>query len=332
MLRTTLIIALSLALPAVGADKLKALIVDGQNNHNWKGTTPVLKQIMENSGRFTVDVSTTPGDLPRPPAAPRGQATAAQKAAFEKAQAEFKAKRAEAEKGRADEWAKWRPDFKKYDVLVMNYTGDKWPDEVKTGFADYVKGGGGLVIYHAANNAFPDWPEYNQMIAVGGWGGRNEKSGPYLRLRDGKWVHDPTPGRGGSHGPQHEFVVEAREPSHPILAGLPEKWRHYKDELYSELRGPATNVKVLASAYASKENKGSGENEPLLMVIEFGKGRVFHDALGHGPEQLSGLGFQVTFLRGAEWAATGKVTIPPPAPGLLNAEKVAVREVGAVRP
>lgn len=195
------------------ADKLKALIVDGQNNHSWDTTTPVLKWILEESGRFTVDITTTP------PGPPKGRVSAEQKTELEKANAPL--------------WAKWRPKFSDYAVVVTNYNGDRWPDEVRAAFEQYVRNGGGLVIFHAADNAFPDWPEFNEMIGVGGWGGRNEKSGPMLRWRDGKVVRDKTPGPGGTHGPQHEFVVEIRDTQHPITKGLPARWLHATDELYS---------------------------------------------------------------------------------------------------
>ncbi len=321
---------LSTALAATslcGAEKIKTLIVDGQNNHDWKGCTPVLQQILEQSGRFTVDVSTTPPAPPRAPQPPKGQLTPQQKAAHEAALAKHKAEKAELEKNNVAAWAQWRPKFAEYQLVLMNYTGDKWPEVVRSSFQQFVQNGGGLVIYHAADNAFPDWPEFNEMIAVGGWGGRNEKSGPMVRWRDGKVVLDNTPGAGGTHGPQHEFIVETREPNHPIMQGLPLRWKHVADELYSKMRGPAKNLTVLATAYADPNQKGTGENEPMLMTITFGQGRVFHTTLGHGPGQLNGLGFQVTLLRGAEWAATGKVTFPAPAAGALTSETAAVRPV-----
>jgi len=66
----------------------------------------------------------------------------------------------------------------------------------------------------------------------------------------------------------------------------------------------------------------------MLMAISFGKGRVFHTTLGHYVEALQGLGFQVTLARGTEWAATGKVTQPPPRPGeLTEGPKPALREL-----
>ena len=87
---------------------------------------------------------------------------------------------------------------------------------------------------------------------------------------------------------------------------------HTKDELYDSLRGPATNLHTLATAFSDPETGGTGENEPMLMVINYGNGRVFHTVLGHGPEAMADVGFIVTLQRGTEWAATGKVTQKPP--------------------
>ena len=283
---TTVCATLLLAVTAHAAP-VKALILDGQNNHDWKSTTPVIKKIIEDSGRFTVDVATSPakgGDL-----------------------------------------GSFKPKFSDYKVIVSNYNGEPWSEETKQALVAYVKGGGGFVSVHAADNAFPEWPEYNQMIAVGGWGGRDEKSGPYLRVREGKIVKDTTPGRGGSHGAQHDFLIVTREPNHPITKGLPEKWLHVKDELYDRLRGPAENVTVLATAFSSKESNGSGEDEPMLMVIPYGQGRVLHTTLGHSVEALKCVGAATALQRGAEWAATGKVTQKIPA-NFPTAEKTSSRE------
>jgi len=146
----------------------------------------------------------------------------------------------------------FKPKFADYNVVVMNYTGDDWPEEPKKALEKYVSNGGGLVSFHAADNAFVNWKEYNEMIAVGGWSGRNEKSGPYVYWQDGKIVRDMTPGPGGAHGPQHPFQIIVREADHPITKGLPEKFTHSADELYSRLRGPAKNLTVLATAFADK--------------------------------------------------------------------------------
>jgi uncharacterized protein len=319
-----LFIVLSLAaitaISVNAGEKLKALIVDGQNNHDWKSCTPVLQWIIEESGRFTVDVSTTPSEV-RGPKAPKDPQTPEQKTAHAAALAKWKADKEKT----AEAWKRWRPRFRDYSVVVCNYTGEDWPPEVRADFARFVSEGGGVVIVHAADNAFPQWPEFNEIIGVGGWGGRNEKSGPMLYWQDGTIVRDTSPGSGGTHGAQHEFVVETRDAEHPIMKGLPPRWKHASDELYSKLRGPAKNLTVLATAYAAPEKGGTGKNEPILMTISYGQGRVFHTVMGHGPGAMSGVGFQVTLQRGTEWAATGKVTLPTPKPEDLPADKAALR-------
>lgn len=264
---------------ALGARKSSALIIDGQNNHAWAQTTPLLQRYLEETGLFTVSVSTTP---------PKGGAMKA-----------------------------YRPKLSAFDVVVLNYNGEDWSKEFEGDFEKFVSSGKGLVVVHAADNAFPDWVAFNEMIGVGGWGGRNEKSGPYLRLREGKWVPDTQAGRGGSHGTQHAYVVKLRDSNHPITKGLPAEWLHAKDELYDRLRGPAKNVQILASAFSPLEMKGSGEEEPMIMVLPYGKGRVFHTCLGHGVEAMQSVDFIVTYQRGTEWVCAGKVTqkIPADFPG-----------------
>jgi type 1 glutamine amidotransferase len=255
--------------------KLKALIIDGQNNHDWKTTTPLLRKALESSGRFTVAVATSP---------PAGQLI-----------------------------SNFRPRFADYDVVVSNYNGERWPAATEKEFEAYVAGGGGFVTVHAADNSFPDWPEYNRMIGVGGWGGRNEKSGPRVFVdKSGDVVRDKSPGNGGHHGQQHEFQVRTRDAHHPITRGLPSDWMHTKDELYDSLRGPAESLHVLATAYSAPEQGGTGKHEPMLMIVEYGKGRIFHTALGHADYSMNCVGFVTTFQRGTEWAATGKVTILVP--------------------
>ena len=152
--------------PALAAEPLRALIVDGQNNHaNWPQTTQMMKKYLEDSGLFTVDLVTH---------APKGEDPS------------------------------FKPAFKNYAVVVSNFGhgAAPWPADTRTAFEDYVRGGGGFVAVHAADNSFPEWAAYNQMIGLGGWGGRNEKSGPFVYYTDeGKLVRDTAAGPGGSHGP-----------------------------------------------------------------------------------------------------------------------------------
>jgi len=259
--------------------ELKALIVTGQNNHNWEASHEILSRILVNSQVFNVDIAISPGQ--------------------------------------GEEMSDFNPVFENYDVVVLDYNGDAWDVGVQKRFENYVANGGGVVVYHAADNSFPKWEEYNKMIGLGGWYGRNEASGPYVYWRNDSIIRDMTPGHGGSHGQQHEFVVHHRETDHPILRGLPTRWMHSRDELYSELRGPAENMSVLATAYADRKKGGTGRHEPVLFTVKYGKGRIFHTVLGHvgkeAPLAAQCAGFILTLQRGAEWAATGSVTQELPA-------------------
>ena len=269
------------------ARSMKALIVTGQNNHDWKTSTPILKQILEDTGLFKVEVATSPSPG-----------------------------------GNMDDF---NLDFASCKLVVLNYSGDNWSASTQKAFVDYVSSGGGVVVYHSADNSFTQWKEYNEIIGLGGWENRNEKAGPYIYWKDGKIIRDTSPGIGGYHGYQHDFLIINRDTSHAITRGLPQKWMHARDELYSLMRGPGKNMHILSTAYSSPLQNGTGRDEPILFTVSYGKGRIFHTVLGHAggeipPPPMECVGFIVTFQRGAEWAATGKVTqkIPGDFPGVYK--------------
>lgn len=292
--------------------KLKALIIDGENNHGyWPKTTVMMKDYLEKTGLFEVDVNRT--------------AFTWQGGAYEKtADLSDVTKLLEmypinnskttiaVDQPRPD--PDFSPNFTNYDVVVCNFgwNASSWPKQTKINFEQYMANGGGLVVIHAANNSWGDWSEYNKMIGIGGWGDRNESSGSYASYNENDVLEMQTPdGNCGSHGPQHEYTLINRAPKHPIMKGIPMEWLHTRDELYQKLCGPSENMTILATAYSDPEKNGksaSGRNEPMLLALEYGKGRVFHSALGHMDYSMECVGFITTFLRGTEWAATGKVT------------------------
>src|SRR3954469_16297670 len=189
---------LSLESVSYAASDIRVMILDGESGgpyHNWKATTPVLKKILEDTGMFEVEVVTAP---------------------------------------RHDgDFSNFHPKFSDYKVIVSNLDAPDggWSGETKSAFEQYVNGGGGLVVYHAADNAFPGWSAYNQMIGIGGWRNRTETAGPHWGCTDGKLASDPQPGPAGRHGQRLPFQVVIRDPNHPITQGLPHTWMHAGDEL-----------------------------------------------------------------------------------------------------
>lgn len=253
IIATFIVAGMIAAITGCKKTEYRALIITGQNpHHNWKASFPVLKTILDGSGLFTTDVSISP------------------------------------EQGK--DMSRFKPVFSKYQVVVVDYCGDSWPEETKKAFTDYVSNGGGVVIYHGSSIAFPDWKEYNEMSGLGG--------------------------STGTHASRREFEIRTRNSEHPIMKGLPARWLHGSDELYSSLRGPGKNMEILATANSDSTGRGRGRDEPVLMAIGYGKGRVFHTAIGHADEgggaAMKCVGFIATLQRGAEWAASGTVTQPVP--------------------
>jgi hypothetical protein len=258
----------------------RVMLLDGESGgpyHRWQVTTPVLKKILAETGLFSVDVVSAP---------PAGA-----------------------------DFSTFAPTFTAFAAVILNYDApdERWPATLKRAFEQYVQDGGGLVIVHAADNAFPGWTAFNDMIGIGGWRNRDERAGPHWYVKDGTLTPDKAPGAAGSHGARLPFAITVQDPNHPIVKGLPRTWMHQGDELYASLRGPGRNMTVLATAHSDPSNHGTGRDEPQLMVLQYGRGRVFHTTLGHDVNAISSVDFVATLQRGTEWAATGAVTQKVPA-------------------
>lgn len=291
------------------ARKLRVLVIDGINNHDWQAGTRMIREVLESSGRFEVNVSTTP-----------------------------------AREAPLAEWANWKPRFDGIDVVVNNFNGGhlengiRWPREIEVALEEYLRRGGGLVCFHAANNAFLGWDDYNEMIGLG-W--RDVNFGPELIVDDTGHVAVVPAGQGmkPGHGPRHDFVMTMMEPRHPITRGLPERWMHPSEQLTHGQHAVAQpkhglvekEVRVLTYAWS----KDSKRREPMDWLRTWGRGRIYVTMLGHTwrneeNPNLHCAGFRALFARGVEWAATGKVTLAAPSQ-MPDADRALVVESGPSR-
>ncbi len=255
--------------------KIRTLILSGRNNHDWRATTPFLRKVLENTGRFDVRVTDEPSGLSAAAVAP-------------------------------------------YDLFVLNYCGPRWGPEAEQAVERAVRTGKGLVVIHAASYPFGD-----MEVLAGGHGRTGIREEPwkeYFEMTGAKWTEGPP--RSG-HGRRHVFEVRITDREHPITAGLAPSFR-ISDELYHRLI-LKDGVRILATAYSDPETKGTGRDEPVLWTLRYGEGRVFHTILGHDLGAMYSTGFITTLARGAEWAATGKVTLPAeigPEPAKRNLVRV----------
>lgn len=279
-----LIAALALVLAAPAAEPIRVLIVNGQNNHDWQTGTKLMRSILTAQGRFSVNVSTTP-----PKDAPPGA------------------------------WNSWRPQFARYQVVINNFNGGhqddgvRWPAEVEHSLEEYVRAGGGLVVFHAANNAFLHWDAYNDMIGLG-WRAKTFGKGIAISDDGNPIVIPQGEGVGPGHPPRLDFAIHLTAAKHPITAGMPQVWPHPSEQLTHGQHGPAEGLTILTYAHSPVTN----QNEPMDWVRNYGRGRVYTTMLGHTWKNepnpnFDCVGFQTLFSRGVEWAATGRVTIPIPA-------------------
>lgn len=252
--------------------QIRVLIIDGVNNHDWAAGTAGIQSILKEAGGFTINVSTVTPEM----------------------------------------FDRWSPDFARYQVVINNFngghteTGIEWPRRVQTLLETYVRNGGGLVVYHAANNAFLHWAAYNQMIGLG-W--RDPDFGPGLTVSDNGRVVTIPKGTGlkPGHPARSDFVVHVLARNHPVTRGLPDHWLQPMEQLTHGQHGPARNLTILTYAHSPV----SGNNEPLDWIRNYGKGRVYVTMLGHTWKNepnpnLDSPEFRRLLAQGIRWAATGQ--------------------------
>lgn len=269
------------AIPVDPAEKrVKVLIISGQNSyeHDWTGVNNMLRTLMQDTGRFDVRITEDfdHGDL---------------------------------------------ATLKSYDVVLLNYSSrwnyadkdeHRWSKQAEQALFDYVKQGGGLVAFHSSFTWGQNSPEYQTLIGA---------------------VMEPGSSR---RSPPGAFPIHIVDRDHPITAGMREYVWTYNDDMYTNMRmDPNAKIHVLAtardasasydpklaghkypaSAYTPeklKAMKGMDSDHPQVWTADYGKGRVFSMTPGHDEVSLHFAGLQSLILRGTEWAATGKVTLPVP--------------------
>ena len=212
---------------------------------------------------------------------------------------------------------RYTPKFHNYDAIIMNYNGPNWSRKTERDLEKYISEGGGMILFHSASNSFPNWVAFNHMIGFGGWNGRDEKSGPRFHYQNNDLIYDNSPGIAGYHGNIHDFIVKTKDPSHPIMDGLPKEWLHSKDELYENLRGPGKNMTILASAESDPKYGGLGQEVPVVAVLEYGCGKIFHTTMGHCKmislsNAMLCIGFQELMARGIKWVIGDNSLSPIP--------------------
>jgi type 1 glutamine amidotransferase len=260
------------------------LILDGFSNHNWKLNTRLLRGLLQPTGLFEIAVSTCPAQ-------------------------------------NSPEWEKWQPDFAHADVIIQTCNdisqrpAPKWPEPVKVSFVDFVKNGGGVLVYHSGNNAFPDWLEYNDIIGIG-W--RPVTYGTALQLSEDGQITRIPPGQGRATGhAAREEVLVRQLGEHPIHEGMPKTWKTPALEVYYSARGPANNVQVISYGLDPRFK----EYWPLEWTVTYGQGRVYSSSFGHvwsdesetkQPVDLLAVDEQILIQRTLQWLAKKPVTVPIP--------------------
>jgi len=241
-------------------DRVRALILTGRNNHDWRATTPFLRKVLDATSRFDVRVTEEPGSLSA-------------------------------------------ESLRPYDVLIVNYCGPRWSVATEKAVEDFVRAGKGMVVIHAADYSFGDLPVLTENM-----GNSKVRQKPWMEWRKmvgARWSEDePKTG----HGARHAYRVTWKTPDHPVARGLETEFL-LSDELYHNFR-VEPGIQVLATAFDAKEKRGTGKEEPLIWTVNYGKGRVFHTALGHDVDAMQAPGFVASYARGVEWAARGEVTLP----------------------
>jgi type 1 glutamine amidotransferase len=183
----------------------------------------------------------------------------------------------------ADAFAPYAVILSNFNTYGKNPPKGEWSKETKKAFTDHIAKGNGLVIVHAGSSVFYDWPEFQQLAC-------------------GTWKENT------SHGKIHLNRVTFTDADSPITNGLNPFW--IRDEFWQNI-SVAPDAKTLASVTPDPAFRGSGNPENIIFSTTTGGGRGYAIFLGHDVITMRNPAWRTLLQRGTEWAATGKVTIPP---------------------
>jgi predicted ribosomally synthesized peptide with SipW-like signal peptide len=245
------------------AEKKNVLLIDGQNkHHDWEKTSAAMMGHLNQSGRFSVTRITSP--LPKKP---------------------------------NNEWLSFRPDFSKYDLVILNYWGEPWPEGYFEKLKNYLAAGGGLVTAHSSLAAFSDKEEFANMVGLK-WSGLKTGKRVYFDQHGSMTTIENGHGVKCGHSKIHVFSLKPIAGSFLQNAINPNPV-HHKDELYHGLRGPAQKIEFHATA----NSPITLHHEPVIWGLPYKKGRSFVTILGHTDHAMQSQVFKNTFINGCLWAA-----------------------------
>ncbi len=262
--------------------RLRMLVITGRNSfeHDWRGTTNALRNMLEETGRFDVRVTE-----------------------------EFRGAT-----GRTLE----RYDVVLLNYCGRWFYGDsveeRWGRTAESALFSFVRKGGGIIVYHPSFAlGAPSWPEFERLA------GATLRRTPSpsrrspvdaFRIRVVDRTHPVTKG-------MREYLWTFNDDMytnlrwHPQLRGLRVLVTGYDDA--AAYAHPLAGPKYPSAQYganALRKMAGMNAENPLVWTSRFGKGRVYSFTLGHGPDTLQYDAVTTLLTRGAEWAACGAVTIP----------------------
>jgi type 1 glutamine amidotransferase len=220
---------------------LRVLILSGEGNHDWRTTSPFLRQLLLDTGRFDVRLCESPVGLT----------------------------------------AKTLGGF---DAVVDDYSGPRLGTDTEKALETFVNAGNGLVVTYGGLAAAAR-PQSGEQT----WAG-------FAKLTEVSW---PINNALGSDAPFRMLALKTVRPEHPVMQGFQSHLRTADQPRRGFTLLPG--AEVLAT---------TDKDEPLLFASSSGKGRVFCTTLGRDLGSMEETVFITTFLRGTEWAASGKVTLP----------------------